>query len=622
MKGTLSDRPLSFAGDPENQLNNNFNMGVIDQDESMYGYDSYDQNMGYGDTMANTGSVSGVAKMLPSVPGSQHGSHQQQQQQQVPFVTHTTSSTSQARNFFQSKNNTTFHSTVENISEEDPPSSSALLPSSNHMKMSTNNSYELEDMSVDKSLYGSSFHTDIDEYDLIANGDIKQNFTYTEKNLLATGAVGGAVAAAGDASGPLKTDATKSKLSHAAFVDNDTVNNNSANRVGAAYKGTATVDYADEYNSFNEGAGTTYGNRSLGGPAEVDEFSSYDQKSHDHYYGDHQEVGDEDKYYDGAGAGGYMGGNRKMPMGMQDAGGGQDYYYNQVVDLGTVVGSNLEGIEELDEYERDDKEEEDEDEEAGHEGYDYNNYYKKKDSLKGQQQHEFIEEEEEEAEDKHHLPRDHSEEFIHDEEEDLKEDSKHWNDDYIRHHASDDEIIDAEPKKTVPPATTTTTTTTLTTHAENLGPSPLSGISALMSSMAPSAVSQSSLSPGSCLASGITTTLAANISNTITTTITGSPSIIFDPEGEVGAATLSKTLGPLGAGDGGAKPTPKQRWHHAYNKIIMQLNVSTRGEGNGGCGGSVNPFSGQGTGNGGSIVAKGEVRTRNSGIITYHAVVE
>lgn len=541
-----------------------------DQEQSLYGYDSYEQSMSGYEEMTTTTTV--VPKMLPSVPGL--GSHNHQQ---LPYVT-TTSSTSQARNFFQSKNNTTFHSTVENISEEDPPSSSALNPS--NMRMSTNNSYELEDMSVDKSLYGSSFHTDIDEYDLIANGDIKQNFTYTEKNLSV--ATGSAVAGAGDINGggPLKTDA-KSKLGHNSFMDNDAVNNNSANRtVYGSTKSNANSEYVDEY-SFNEAT-----------PGVADEYGgTYDQQN-DHYYNEHGGVGHgEDQYYDGS----YSGHGRKVVVPVSIAGpdgSAQEYYYGQVVELGTgVVGSNLEGIEELDEYERDEK-----DEEQSHPPYDYNYYSSsasnggangglKKNSLKNSRDHEFIEEDEEQhLEDDSHLERENSEEYVDDEEEEEeeegKEDSKQWNEDY-RHHASDDEIIDTEAKRTATTAPVIpTTTAAVAAHTEVVGPSPLSGISALMSSMGPPVASQNSLSPGSMLAAGITTTLAANISNTITTTITGSPSIIFDSAGGEGgelgggASTISKTMGALAAGEGAVKPTAKQRWHHAYNKIIMQLNVS------------------------------------------------
>lgn len=568
-----------------------------DQEQAMYGggggyvggYDQHGMEMGYDDrAMMPTTVPSILPKLLPSVPGGH--------QQQVPYVTTTTttSSTSLARNFFQSKNNTTFHSTVENISEEDPPSSSALNPS--NMKMSTNNSYELEDMSVDKSLYGSSFHTDIDEYDLIANGDLKQNFTYTEKNLLATGSGGGGGVGGGggdiNGSGPLKTD-VKSKLSHT-FMDNDAVNNNSANR--AVYGGAKSIpnDYVDEY-SFNESttsssAGGAYGNRqSLNKTAELDEYGAYDQQPNDRYYD--RGGSEEDQYYnDGYGSGGGHGGSRMIPStvvagGQQDTANAQEYYYNQMGELGTgVVGSNLEGIEELDEYERDEKDVDDED--SAHQTYDYDYYnntsagvngaaaagggYKtKKDSLKSRD-HEFIEEEDddEEHDDGRQLERENSDEYV-DNEEDIKDD--------YRHHASDDEIIDTEAKKTT---TVVTASITTTTHSEvMMGPSPLSGISALMSSMAPSVATQNSLSPGSMLAAGITTTLAANISNTITTTITGSPSIIFDAAGgenELGGpSTISKTMGALVAGEGAVKPTAKQRWHHAYNKIIMQLNVST-----------------------------------------------
>lgn len=567
----------------------------------MYGYDGYDDD---------TSTI--APKYLPSVPVV--ASHQQ-----VPYVA-TSSSTSLARNFFQSKNNTTFHSTVENVSEEDPLSSSAALnPHSNINKMSTNNSYELEDMSVDKSLFGSSFHTDIDEYDLIANGDIKQNFTYTEKNLVASGSGGGGL----DINGvPLKTETAKSKLSHS-FMDNDAVNNNSGGRTVAVSTAGATTaavygtkmnssnDYGvDEYSGFNDGGhggmagqgghGAMYGNRS-----EVDDYGVYQDQhqQNDHYYVDHQMMGgvgagDEEQYYE---TGYGMSGGRKVPTSVSGGGVGsdlnaQEYYYNQMVELGAVVGSNLEGIEELDEYERDEKDVDEEDQA-------HYNYYNqtptstagsggsayKKDALLKTRDHElFIEEDEEEEEDvldeevehdeDRHFDRDHSEEFVHkDGGVDSKGvDDKLWNDDY-RHHASDDEIIDAEAKKTATPVVTTTAAA-IATHTEPVGPSPLSGISALMSSMAPAVASQSSLSPaGSMLAAGITTTLAANISNTITTTITGSPSIIFDTSGgenEAGASTISKTMGALVAGEGVAKMTPKQRWHHAYNKIIMQLNVS------------------------------------------------
>lgn len=194
-----------LADDSENQLNNNNFNNMSDMgDQSMYAYDGYDHNMGYHDDHHHESITPTMPKMLPSVPATLHQHHHQQ----VPFIntssaasshqSGTSSSTSLARNFFQSKNNTTFHSTVENISEEDPPSSSAALNPSNMNRMSTNNSYELEDMSMDKSLYGSSFHTDIDEYDLIANGDIKQNFTYTEKNLNVGAPGTGATGAGGD----------------------------------------------------------------------------------------------------------------------------------------------------------------------------------------------------------------------------------------------------------------------------------------------------------------------------------------------------------------------------------------------------------------------------------------
>lgn len=584
----LIDPVIPLPDDPENQLNNNYNSMGDPNDQSMYGYDSYDQNMGYEESITPTI----VPKLLPSVPAiSLH-------QQQVPF--NTSSSSTMARNFFQSKNNTTFHSTVENISEEDPASSSAALNPSNMNKMSTNNSYELEDMSVDKSLYGSSFHTDIDEYDLIANGDIKQNFTYTEKNLnlAAPGAgSGGSDIMNGSAGGHLKTDA-KSKLNHSFMTDNDAVNNNSANRGGGGVGGygvhnkissSANNEYVDEYSSsFNESAG--------GGvyrQPEVDEYSSYDHQHTDMYYNGHAGGSvEDDQYYDGYSG---QGSRIKVPTSVAGGGVGQqdgnaaEYYYNQVVELGTVVGSNLEGIEELDEYERDEKDVEDEEQSP----YDYNYYNnasgggysassKKKDSLKSSRDHEtYITEEGEDEEGERqtgHLDRDNSEDYI-DEEEEEKDDSKQWTDDY-RHHASDDEIIEPETKK--PPVVTTTisgiaTLTATASHSEVVGPSPLSGISALMSSMGPVSSTQSSLSPGSMLAAGITTTLAANISNTITTTITGSPSIIFDSgENELGAggagSTISKTMGALG--EGATKVTAKQRWHHAYNKIIMQLNVS------------------------------------------------
>lgn len=474
-----------------------------------------------------------TSKLLPSVPA-----------QQVPFATSSTSSlTTQARNFFQSKNNATFHSTVENISEEDPLSSSALNPS-NGFKMSTNNSYELEDMSVDKSLYGSSFHTDIDEYDLIASGDIKQYFTYTEKSLAAVPVIssGGTGADSVGASVSMKTDA-KSKLNQSLYTDNDAVNNNSGNQYGI-----------DEY-GINEITGM-YGNRSGSGA------SSYDQQQ-SHYYGDHrQEEADEgDQYYDS------YGNQRKVPSIVGHDANATDYYYTQT-EMGVVVGSNLEGIEELDEYERDEKEVEGEDQ-----SFDYDHYYNgsktaighKKESMKDRDTElsEFIEDDEGEEEE---LEQDNSAEYAPDE-EDLKEDSsKQWD-------ASDDEIIGSEVKRTTTTATTITTTSAVICEA--VAPNPLSGISALMSSMSPSVVTQSSLSPGSMLAAGITTTLAANISNTITTTITGSPSIIFDAaDNELGTSTISKTMGALTSGEGAPKVTAKQRWHHAYNKIIMQLNVS------------------------------------------------
>lgn len=349
----------------------------------------------------------------------------------------------------------------------------------------------------------------------------------------------------------LKNDA---RSIHGVFMDNDTMNNNSSTRPsvfggnkdgGSDYGGD---DYSFTGNISSSAKGHDYGT------------NLYDQQA-DLYYEDHSR-NNEDQYFE----------QRREPTAMGQDTNATEYYYSQV-ELGTGV-SNLEGIEELDEYERDDKEDEE------HSPHDYNYYinYNKKGSLKSGDHHFIEEEEEEEAGDAVAVTSEDNKsgfelsEFGHADEE-IRGDrlSKQWT-------ASDDEIIDRGVVKK-DTSTTTVPTSTISVISEAIVPNPMSGISALMTSMSPAVVTQSGLSPGSMLAAGITTTLAANISNTITTTITGSPSIIFDAgAGDIDQApsTISKAIGSLIADESAPKMTAKQRWHHAYNKIILQLNVSTK----------------------------------------------
>lgn len=616
----------TIADDTENQINNNNNRFTMSSEPSISPYSNSNNN--YNMTLTNVSSATGggVAKKLPNVPYDVN-SYAMNNALQPDSTVGTSSSmySTSARTFFQSKANPTFHSTIENLDMD-------LSNRSYSVEDRAGSGGGLEDSGGVYDAFGSEIVLDDDEYDYIANGDIKQNFKYDENKV--------------EMPGSLKTDANNSILltinnnninnntvnNNLNLIDNDTVNNNMNNSIitmaaaVAPEASTASLlhnhQQAHESNISSNILGnnnTLYTNSNNLSSSVNHSDNSYSTYEYSFNTNNGSSIGgagngrtagmveleydDGGKYGGGGGSGAGVGvnssiisSNSRMMMdqkslsqldedadiyynssyGPDNNSSGHEYIVQSSMDGGcTTIGSNLEGIEELDEYERDDE------------------YYLSDDQKQ--------DEDDSAAE---------SPDCYRDGDDDDDEKSKDWAANY-RH--SDDEIIDmeGEPKPSsvtvvaaaadpdlvelMPPSSSVTASAQPTTALAITGGAAVTSLSSPVTGIA--ALSPAAGATASCLG-GITATLATSISNTITTTITGSPSIIFDANdasaGGGGLAAASAANGSATANGllaGGkhvslllpgmtavvppTKVTAKQRWHWAYNKIIMQLNVST-----------------------------------------------
>lgn len=508
------------------------------------------------------------AKKLPELP-------QQQKSTTYPSSTAdqvqtTSASAALARNFFQSQNNTVFRSTIDQYLPDDNEDSTDMQQVWMNAGMMTDSNHH---NAIDTS-YSSA--NDLDEKDYIANGDIRLRMTYygddDNDDIKETTATSEPInhhhhqlhlEDATNTHTSYKTDNhhASASLLLASETANPIMNNNNLmiNDLATTTAASSSYDYGKSESSH------TYSKPNL---KNMDSFPSEDWNS--------GPVGSYDENQTTYNSGGYYNGSTHT---MQE----NEYEYHQDPNMmggydiqgmsqGTdsgqtkayedgIMGTSLEGIEELDEYEKDDEYQEDD------QYNDEDDYYmetEEKDKLEIGNNQDYYGK----ALGKNGGYKDEAKEFY-----DIIEEET------IEVDENEDEELNElikEPITTVSSPALTVPTTIVVTTASSISPSQNGGIALSASALVMQAKSS------------ITATLATSISNTITTTITGSPSIIIEQSGEANSNdnnnnsfsfsdkgnnnNLSDAASKQPAKSGGA--TAKQKWHWAYNKIVMQLNVS------------------------------------------------